>query len=114
VRLKPPVLVTDGEQRAALAVVRSLGRAGYPIYVCSTRRRSLAGASCHANGQAAVPDPLREPARFVEEISVLSERWRIGALLPIAEPSLLALLPERARFPGVAIPFAAYERFHAI
>ena len=42
------VLVTDGEQRAALAIVRSLGRAGHDVYVCSSRHRSLAGASRYA------------------------------------------------------------------
>ena len=42
--MKRTVLVTDGEQRAALAVVRSLGRAGHAVHVVSTRDASLAGA----------------------------------------------------------------------
>src|SRR5690606_18283425 len=58
------VLITDGEQRAALAIVRSLGRAGYRPFVCSTRGGTLAGASRYSASEAAVPDPLREPAAF--------------------------------------------------
>jgi hypothetical protein len=33
------VLVTDGEQRAALAIVRSLGRAGHRVHVTSRAGR---------------------------------------------------------------------------
>jgi predicted ATP-grasp superfamily ATP-dependent carboligase len=108
------VLVTDGEQRAALAVVRSLGRAGHRVYVCSSRPRSLAGASRYAVGQVAVPDALREPAAFVSALERLVEGWGIDVVIPISEPSLLAILPERDRFPGARIPFAPYERFLAI
>ncbi len=87
-----PVLVMDGEQRAALAVVRSLGRAGYVPYVCSGRDRSLAGASRFAHGRAQVPDPLRAPAAFVAAVGRLIRKWGIRALIPIAEPAMLAVL----------------------
>jgi predicted ATP-grasp superfamily ATP-dependent carboligase len=93
-----PVLVTDGEQRAALAVVRSLGRAGYEPYVCSARHRSLAGGSRSARGEALVPDPLRSPAEYVESVKELVAAWDIEVLLPITEASLLALLPARDEF----------------
>jgi hypothetical protein len=39
------VFVTDGHQRSALALVRSLGRAGIPITVGASQPRSLAGSS---------------------------------------------------------------------
>ena len=97
----PAVLVTDGEQRAALAVVRSLGRAGYRPFVCSTRRRSLAGASRFAASQAIVPDALSEPAAFAAELARLVRQWGIQVLLPISEPSLLAVLDSAELYPGV-------------
>ena len=37
------ILVTDGEERSALAVVRSLGRAGYCVHVAARTRRDAAG-----------------------------------------------------------------------
>lgn len=99
------VLVTDGEQRSALAVVRSLGAAGYPVYVCASRRRSLAGASRYARGEALVTDPLADPQRFAADVRALIARWNIGVLIPIGDASLLASLPERARMPNVIVPF---------
>jgi predicted ATP-grasp superfamily ATP-dependent carboligase len=112
--MMPAVLVTDGEQRAALATVRSLGAAGYPVFVCSTRSRSLAGASRYARGAFQLPDPLARPDAFATEVGVLCERLRVEVLLPIAEPAMLALLPARERLPGVRIPFPALETFRGI
>ena len=46
------VLVTDGEERSALAVVRSLGRAGYRVHVAARRVGALAATS--ENGRPAL------------------------------------------------------------
>ena len=103
---RPAVLVTDGDQRAALAVVRSLGAAGYPVYVCASRPRSLAGASRYARAEALVTGPLEDPQRFAGDIRALVTRWNIGALIPIGDAALLASLPDRGRLPNVLLPFA--------
>ena len=108
------ILVTDGEQRAALAVVRSLGGAGHRIYVSSTRGRSLAGASRFAESEFAVPDAITDSRRFAEAIVTLARQQKIDVLLPITDASLLALLPERARLPGVCLPFAEADAQRAI
>lgn len=108
------VLVTDGEERAALAVTRSLGRAGHRVHVCARRARSLAGASRHSRGQAPVPDPLTEPERYLEALEGLIRRWDVDVLVPVTEASLLAVLGARERFSGVEIPFADYETFRAV
>ena len=108
------VLVTDGEQRAALAVVRSLGRAGHDVFVCSSRDRSLAGASRFAKGQALTPDPLLEAPAYVAAVRELVSRWGITALVPTTEAALLSLLPERRSFPGVLVPFPELDDFTAI
>ena len=62
------VLVTDGEQRSALAVVRSLGRAGYDVSVGSRGGASLAGASRFARVDISLGDPLRDAAGFAEAV----------------------------------------------
>lgn len=110
----PPVLVTDGEQRSALAAVRSLGRAGHPVFVCSSRRRSLAGASRYSRAHAQVPDALREPAAFVAAVRELSRRWGIEILIPISEASLLAVLPERESLGVPHLPFPGADQFARI
>ena len=112
--MKPAILVTDGDQRAALAIVRSLGRAGYRVFVCSPRRRSLAGASRHCRAEATVPEALRDPSGFVEAVGRLTESWNIGVLLPVTEASLLALLPARERFPKACIPFPDAGMFERV
>jgi predicted ATP-grasp superfamily ATP-dependent carboligase len=106
------ILVTDGTQRSALAVARSLGRAGHRVFVCAPRTPSLAGASRYAVAQATVADALRAPAQFVSDVHALIEQWRIDLLIPIAESSLLALLPERENL-GVTIPFPDERVFRA-
>lgn len=107
------VLVTDGEQRAALAAVRSLGAAGHRVYVCSSRPRSLAGASRHCRAYATVPDALTDPAGYVAALRALVRAHGIEVLLPMTEPALLALLPERESL-GARIPFAGREAFERI
>ena len=107
----PNVLVTDGEQRASLAVVRSLGRAGYAVDVCSSRASSLAGSSRYTRNHAALPSALSEPDAFISRLETLVREWDIDVLLPMTEPALLAVLPERERFGNARIPFASYEHF---
>jgi predicted ATP-grasp superfamily ATP-dependent carboligase len=106
------VLVTDGTQRSALAVVRSLARAGHTVYVCTPRAPSLAGASRFAAGEAAVAPALDDPARFLGDVRALIARWHIDVLIPITEASLLALLPHRDAL-GVTIPFPDDATFRA-
>jgi predicted ATP-grasp superfamily ATP-dependent carboligase len=108
------VIVTDGDQRAALAVVRSLGGAGYRCVVAASSRRSVAGASRHAARNVMVPEPLDAPAEFTDAIATLARDEGAALVIPIAEPAMLALLPERARFGRTVIPFADAAAFRAL
>lgn len=105
--------MTDGEQRSALAVVRSLGRRGHQVHVASHEKRPLAGASRYAACTWQVPDPLVDAPGFVAAIDELVTRLAPGMILPITEAALRALLPERDRWPGV-IPWPGAESFAAI
>jgi predicted ATP-grasp superfamily ATP-dependent carboligase len=108
------ILVTDGEQRSALALVRSLGRAGHTVFVCSASGRSLAGASRYSREEARVADPLRGAERFVDDVMELIDRWKIDVLIPVSEAALLALLPARARMGDVVLPFPDEATFRRI
>lgn len=105
------VLVTDGHLRPALAVVRSLGRAGYRPYVCSPRRRSLAGSSRYALADGQVPDPLSHPEALAEAVEALVRRWSVSLLLPISEEALSVLLSRGNRLRGTDVPFPPYDVF---
>ncbi|MGH7719608.1 MAG: ATP-grasp domain-containing protein [Gemmatimonadaceae bacterium] len=108
------VLVTDGEQRASLALVRSLGRAGYEVYVCAPRARSLAGSSRYVRATATAADPLHAPEQFLRDVISLVQRWRVHFLVPVSEGALRVLLPARGSLGNVIIPFADADTFARI
>lgn len=108
------MLVTDGEERAALAAVRSLGRAGYRVYVCAGRERALASASRYCHEAARTPSPLSEPARYREAVAGLLDRWEIAVLLPVSEVALRVLLPARFEDRGIHLPFPSPDAFARI
>jgi predicted ATP-grasp superfamily ATP-dependent carboligase len=93
----PRILITDSEQHAALAATRSLGRAGYEVYICSSQRLTLAGLSRYPSGRYTVPDPLGRPVEYADAVRALCESLAIDVLLPMTDQSLLALLPVRDR-----------------
>ena len=108
------VLVTDGEQRSALAVVRALGRAGHKITVCSARSRCLAGASRYADEVARVPDPLRDSQSFIKHLSVLVRRSNIDVVIPMTDASMLAALEGADQLAPAVLPVAELERYRAV
>jgi predicted ATP-grasp superfamily ATP-dependent carboligase len=112
--VKATVLVTDGEQRAALAAVRSLGQAGYRVLVASTTGKSLAGASRCAAADLAAGDPLAAPALFADSVAAAVRAEQVAVVLPITDAALLALLPRREALRPAVIPFPALERVREV
>lgn len=111
--MKRGVLITDGEQRAALAIVRSIGRAGYRCVVCSTTGRSLAGASRFASKEVRVPDPAGDPVAHTRAVEAIVRDHGIDLLIPVTDASLLSLLPGRACI-DARIPFPDIATFRAV
>lgn len=92
----PRVLVTDGEQRCALAACRALAEAGYEVGAASARQPAAAKWSRYCSHAIGVPDPRRDPARFAERLRSELERRRYDVVLPAGDASLLALSAHRA------------------
>jgi predicted ATP-grasp superfamily ATP-dependent carboligase len=107
----PTVIALDGEHRAALAVVRSLGRRGCLIHVGSSSRYSLAGGSRFAVSETLLPDPLAGSDDYASAVAKLAQDHGAEVLLPVTEASSLALLERRDRFPGVHIPTSELDHF---
>src|SRR5687768_14456432 len=99
------VLVTDGDNRAALAVTRSLGRAGHEVIVGERRSPSLAGTSRYCAGRIIYPNPVTAPDAFVDELIDVVRQNDVEALIPIADITTLLITGDRNRF-ECAIPFA--------
>ncbi len=107
------VIVTDGEQRAALAVVRSLGER-YRCVVTASSCSSLAGSSRFSSGSFIVPDALDRPDEFADSIVELAAHERAALVVPITEPAMLAILGARSRLAPAVIPFPDLATFKAL
>ena len=93
----PRVLVTDGEQRAALAACRALAAAGYEVGAASARRPAAAKWSRYCSHGISLPDPRTAPSLFAERLRSELERTRYDVVLPGCDASLLALSTHRTR-----------------
>jgi len=103
------ILVTDGEQRAALAVARSLGAGGHRVLMVATRDRSIAGSSRRVAAKFTAPDPLTSPETFVDCVVEICRSESVELLLPITDASLLAIQDRAKKFAGVTIPWPGAE-----
>lgn len=100
------IVITDGNERSALATVRSLGRAGYRVVVTAPRARALAATSRWAAAAHTVPDALADPPAAARAILDTAHREGAALVLPLTDAAMLALAPEQAREPVLlrAIP----------
>jgi predicted ATP-grasp superfamily ATP-dependent carboligase len=106
------ILVTDGDERTALAATRSLGRTA-EVHVASRGRRCLAGRSRRATATHVVPSPLADPEGFRARIGALAQALLLDAILPVSDAACSALLPERDRL-GPAVLLAPDERAYTL
>ena len=100
------ILITDANERAALAAARSLVQAGHTVSVCTPARLSLAGVSRGVRSHRVGTDPLHDPAGYVAELARFLRRGSSTVLLPITDPSVEAVLEYRDELPAaVTVPF---------
>lgn len=108
------VLVTDGDERSALAATRSLIASGHTVIVAGKVPRTLAGVSRGAVPVTISADPLLDAAGYVTEIVDCAVRRGVGVLLPVSDASVEALLERRHALPaGLLLPFPALSSYHA-
>ncbi len=104
---KRTVFVTDGNSRAALAVTRSLGRAGYRVVVGERHQHSLAGASKYCVDSVDYPDPSTDEGAFLHALENAVRKHDVSVLLPVTDASTWLVAEHRARFErlcGVPLP----------
>ena len=77
--------VTDGDQRPALAIARSLGRRGISVLVGEERPASLASASRYCAGRVTYPSPYRAPRAFEAFLLDFVKRERVDVLIPVTD-----------------------------
>ncbi len=108
------VLVTDGDQRSTLAVVRALGAAGVPVTVGERRPRSLAGCSRFAAATVCYPSPNDDPEGFQHFLRQESQSGAYRLLLPMTDVTLMLAADVASEFLlHTALPFPSSERILA-
>lgn len=109
-----PVLVTDGDERAALAVTRGLGQAGIPVIVGGESAKSLAGASRYCVAEWRYPSPLTEKDKFIESIQNAIQDHGISQVIAVTDATtqVLAERKEQLGPAGSTIPFL--DRYNAV
>ncbi len=93
------VLIPDANNRAALAVVRSLGRQGLEVITGRSGRWCLASASRFSKAVLEHPDPSREPERFADVVAAGVLDLGIGVVLPVADVPTSVVLSRRGSLP---------------
>ena len=92
------VLVTDGNERAALAVTRSLGQQGVRVVVGAETAKSLAGASRYCARTWQYPSPLSDPSRFVSSLVDAVDLLGITAIMAVTDSATQVLAEKRGEF----------------
>jgi len=106
------VFVTDGSERPALAITRSLGRRGLFVLVGDARRDSLAAASRYCARQVTYPSPYRDPVAFDRFIQDLVAREQIDVIVPVTDVTTSAVARHQEALRGrVAFNVPALEAF---
>ena len=104
-----PVLVTDAPSNASLAVVRSLGRRGVPVGVCTFDGEfNLAAFSRWASEACPLPSPSRDPAGFIDGLARLLETGKYPIVFPTTDRTIQLIGQARDRLPSwIQVPIAS-------
>lgn len=109
------ILVLDAESRAALQVIRSLGRAGHEVVALSHQKRALGFSSRYTAGTLICPSPRERGDLYRSFLLEELLTGKAGALLPVAEGSLRVILEEEWQFRARCIlPFPTLQNFEIV
>lgn len=107
-----PAIVLDGDQRSALAVTRSLGRRGIPVWVADSTNRPLASVSKYACKKLKYPDPAASPDQFLVWLEELDAQHPNSVLFPLTDITVPLTLRATSRIQSLrtALPSATAYR----
>jgi predicted ATP-grasp superfamily ATP-dependent carboligase len=95
------VLVTDADERSAVATCRALAAAGYEVTAGSSRRPSPSAWSRAVARRLHLPDPRLDEAAFVDALERELRATRHDVLLCTTDAAALAVSSRRERLDGL-------------
>lgn len=109
------VLITDGDERATLAVARALGRHHVEVIVGSETDRSLAAASKYCTRSFVYPSPYTSASSYVQCLLDTVRSERVEAVFPMSDIAMHVIGPKKAEFEKyAAMPTPDYKMFESI
>jgi predicted ATP-grasp superfamily ATP-dependent carboligase len=106
-------LVTDGGQRPALAITRSLGRRGMSVLVGERTESSLASSSKYCAGHVTYPSPEQEQQSFERFLLAFARRGEADVIVPVTDVAMHAVASNhdalRHHCAAACPPFTAFE-----
>jgi predicted ATP-grasp superfamily ATP-dependent carboligase len=106
--------VTDGGQRSALAITRSLGRRGISVLVGEEEPECLASRSRYCLRHVTYPSPYRDPEAFQRFLADFVAREGVDVVVPVTDVTTAAIALRRDtlfRHTAVAVPpFDAFDK----
>ena len=104
------IIVTDGNNRAALAITRSLGREGHDVIVGSEHHPCLSSISRYCRENFLYPDPRKDPQGFIQALFDIVEKTRADILMPVTDVTTLLVTENKNKLEKYcSIPFADHE-----
>ena len=91
------VLVTNAQRGNAVAIVRSLGRAGHWVAAADVSPKAIGFASRYVAERIVHPDPYADPEAMVDCIVGAVDRWGVDLVIPVTDELLLPLANARDR-----------------
>ena len=107
--------VTDGNQRSALAVTRSLGRRGFTVLVGEEAPVFLAGSSRHCRRRVIYPSPYRDREGFRDFLADFVAREGVDLVVPVTDVTTAAVSLDQERLrQHTALAVPPFEAFEAV
>ncbi len=104
------ILVTDAGRASALAVIRSLGRAGHTVVVADSSPHPAGARSRYTSAVGTYPSPFVERSEATADaIAHLAHRHRIDVVVPVTDDVIVPLMHHKPDLPEGCILATASE-----
>jgi len=116
------VLVTDASERAALAVIRSLGSKGVKVLAGDSTKLNAGFLSKYCWKRYLYPPPEREKSHFIKTLLSLVKKENIDLIIPITDFTMIPLVENKEELeeytivaaPPAEIALKAYDKLKTI